>query len=163
MEEAIGAAHRVTRLTSSISPAEMTVDPTFGFNFDMPDQEQTRVLDETYVCNGDRYDESWRHLETSFGETLWIPPLSVIGFDSPYWWLDEEGYTQPAALIIERTGENGMPDVIVDNTHLVFGERFDDEDLKAGAAGCGCRSTDPAAPWLMLLPLLISLRRTRRS
>jgi len=159
--EALLAAYpMISRMTSSVSPTEMTVDPTFVLNPDMGNVNQTRRATEAYDCdNNEGLFEASRELRLADGRRVRLPSrerLSELGL-TEFEWLTRNGMTTPAAAIIERTSDAGKPEVLVDNQGLL------DQQIRAllNGGACGCRSTSPAVGWLAALPLLALLRRRR--
>jgi len=164
----------LSRMTSSISPTEMTVDPVFVLNPDMGLVSNVREAEVVYLCgNGKTWDESARRLELSDGRVLLLPSHDWL--DDNGLTLDEflENLTDINALIIEKTGASGPPEVLQDftdqaaaeddeNNHWVQDE-FGEEEPDDGTSGCGCNSTTTGAPlaWGMALMTLI-LRRRRK-
>ena len=173
--EALFEEHRfVTRLRSSMSPEEMTVDPRFGFNPDLPRPTDITQLDVTVMCS-DADPDWWEaplHLAYPVGLGLTIP-----GFDE----LNRLGMTEfeyvqcqidTTALLIEQLGESGEGQIIVDNRpEYTDGGPLDPvggtdglaaDDASEGAAGCGCNAGGSAAIGGLPLVLLAVLGRRRR-
>ena len=159
--EALLAAHpKITRLTSSVSPAEMTVDPTFVFNPDMGDVAQVRGATERYECGGfsDDVFEASRELTLEDGRVVWLPSLdelSDLGM-SEYEWLTDKGLTRPAAAIIEDTTDSGSPVILVDNRGLLDQQA---SPYAGNNGGCGCAHGSSPIGGFALLPLLLLRRR----
>ncbi|HLT36458.1 MAG TPA: DUF2330 domain-containing protein [Enhygromyxa sp.] len=94
---------KLTRLNTTISPAEMTYDPMFVANPDLPDIDNARITTvEQVLCGGDQ-----------------LYHVDVEGTDTPVCVPDGEGYPSladmPFALRIEKMPELGPPQVITDN------------------------------------------------
>jgi hypothetical protein len=148
----------VTRLRSSMGPDEMTVDPSFVLNPDMPmvapDRHATLVTD----CGNRRYRraEAPRWLELEDGRRARLSPGewgegSVFVRDAVGAW---------AAEIIEQTGRTGAPTLISSNTDAIATALA---DLEAGQ-GCACDSrSTPRLAWLSLLFLPLLRRREVRA
>lgn len=153
----------VSRMTSSVSPVEMTVDPTFVFNPDMGPVDQNRFADEIWFCTDGDMSQSIRELHLADGRILTLPTgeyLSQRGL-TEFEWVQLEGLNVPAAAFIERTGASGQPEVVVDNSQLLadqLAELEGDDDAKKG---CGCAQSPGHAGWLALLPLAAVIRRRR--
>jgi len=160
--ELLLASHpKITRMTSSVSPGEMTVDPTFVFNPDMADVAQVRNAIERYECGG-RFDdvfEAPREVILADGRNIWIPSMDELGNRglSEFEWLEANGLTRPAAALIEQTSASGQPEVLVDNSFLL------DQQIEpyGDSKGCGCNQGSTQVGWLALLPLLLLRRRDR--
>ena len=164
----------LSRMTSSISPAEMTVDPVFVLNPDMGTVSNVRKADLYYLCdNGNSYQASPRRLELSDGRMLLLPSED---------WLAENGMTLDEflnnltdinAIIIEKTGASGEPEILQDFTDDANNEDqannkwVQDEFGTDGATdwlGCGCNSTTStsgAITWFALLGLALVGRRRK--
>jgi MYXO-CTERM domain-containing protein len=94
----------LTRLNTTMSPGEMTLDPTFHANPDLPttfDLSESTL--EQVLCGGD----SLYHIEIDGEDTpLCVPQgASYPSFDGQ----------MPAALRIEQVPMSGPPQVVVDN------------------------------------------------
>ncbi|MEQ1502445.1 MAG: DUF2330 domain-containing protein [Myxococcota bacterium] len=160
----------LTRMTSSVSPAEMTVDPTFVFNADM---EQTVSADrraqvELFCATGGSFYDSPRKLTLADGRSYDLPSSQ---------WLADAGMTEYQylaslmgvyALTIEDTSGSGQPTVLFDYTEQAraeaeaFNADQPSDDLDTHAA-CGCStSTSGAASGVVLLGLAGLAARRRR-
>ncbi|HMV65543.1 MAG TPA: DUF2330 domain-containing protein [Myxococcota bacterium] len=103
------AAHRyVTRLTSSASPDEMTVDPRFVINPDMPDVAQTRAAT---IQSGDCDGDGLERLTLPGGDVVHIP-VDVLSRGEAMSYLS--AFADLPALRIESTGRSGDPVVVSD-------------------------------------------------
>lgn len=156
----------LTRLTSSVSPVEMTVDPTFVFNGDM---EQEVGLQRTakvqMLCGwGGKWSEAPRKLVLPDGRSYDLP--SELWFQdrglTEYEYLSELMTTY--AMVIERTGASGDPEVLFDGSEqaVADAEAFNG-DGEATGAGCGCSGTGGAASALGWLGALALIGRRRRA
>ncbi len=156
----------ITRLTSSISAEEMTVDPIFAINPDMDGVVQIRTAQFITMCNPSvELSDAPRKLLLPDGREMLFPAdyannPSTFDFEG---WIGDVG--DHAAQTIAQTGRNGAAEVRVDNTAAI------DEALKAhnsmavGELGCasGCNQGSGAAfGWLGLGLGLAGLRRRRR-
>ncbi len=147
---------RLSRMTSSLDAAEMTVDPVFVVNPDLRDpavSQNHRAVVE-YDCRGFRIrrENADRTLILADGRRIDLPAESDMGGQSEYEYLEE--HHQINAQVIEQMGESGQPTLIADFTADLFA-------LAAGGAGCGCASGGSAAGWLTLATLPLWLRRRR--
>ncbi|MEO0600604.1 MAG: DUF2330 domain-containing protein [Myxococcota bacterium] len=156
----------VTRLTSSLSADEMTVDPVFVLNADMRDElvDNVRTADLVTECRPNR--RRWkarRRLDLADGRSLRLPSTEDLGFGEELDFLSEQGVI--AAQVIERTAATGMPVVEVDFT--VELEELADRHNRSVGRGCagwrGCSTTDPAGlgATSLLLALVVARRRRR--
>jgi MYXO-CTERM domain-containing protein len=171
--EALFTEHRlVTRLRSSMSPEEMTVDPRFGFNPDLEPPVEITQLDVTMLCTSAAPTvwDAEQFLEYPLGLNLKIPSFSTLSSMG----MTEFEYVQTefsnTALLIEQLGESGQGEIIVDNRpeFTDAGDAgspdtiaFDDVESEEPIQGCGCTASGSSAVgWLPLL-LLAGLRRRR--
>ena len=89
----------LSRMTSSVSPVEMTVDPTFVFNASMGDVESRHDADLVYECGNGRYrDTAPRRLDLEDGRSIRLP--------SEAWF--EANETTPSEFIAELGDVNAM-------------------------------------------------------
>ncbi|MCB9675034.1 MAG: DUF2330 domain-containing protein [Alphaproteobacteria bacterium] len=149
----------VTRLTSSISASEMTVDPTFVFNDGMADVPLVRSASLVFECNGKYRRKADRRLELPNGLAVALPSQR---------WFEKHGMTESeyladlgelGAVRIEQTG-SGAPEVLVDLTGVVA-DQVDGFNGLMGGSGCGCSGTGPGASGALALLGLLGLRRRR--
>lgn len=172
-EDMMGRNTWITRLTSSMSPEEMTADPMFVLNGDMGEVSNQHEASLVYECGTgddalDVYD-SPRRLELEDGRVILLPSMR---------WLDEHGMTGsellaalqlPAALVIERTSDSGAPIPITDNNSTVD-ENTDDfndfvDEINGDGdqpGGCACDATGGGALSLVWLAGLVVAARRRR-
>lgn len=168
----------VTRMTSSMSPEEMTLDPHFVLNADMGEVSNVHQADLVIDCgDGGKWSESPRYIELSDGRQILVPPEtyfrdSGVSTDA---FFDALGSTN--AVVIERTSSTGQPTLVSDygadvdasiadhNAAALDLLPFTPEGYEGTAAGCGC-SAAPASGrvgWLAGLSLLVfGLRRKSR-
>jgi len=153
----------LTRLTSSVSPEEMTVDPTFVFNADMDQdvgKDHVARLDVLCGYGGDRWS-SPQELVLPDGRSYDLPSqewFSTNGVD-PYTYLED--LYRNYAIVIEQTADHGQPEVLVDHTQEeIDAARAFDAILKDGR-GCGCdESSGTGLAWVGALGLLLRRRRS---
>ncbi len=165
----IDAHPHLTRMTSSVSPVEMTLDPTFVFNADM---EQTVALERDatleIICgNGGSWSASPRRLVLDDGRSYNLPSFEW------FWENDTTEYEylsslfKAYALIIEDTTDQGEPVVLYDGTAAAVeaAEAFNAQNrIGEGGepAGCGCQHSGPAGAAFALLGLTaLTLRRRK--
>jgi MYXO-CTERM domain-containing protein len=143
----------LTRMTSSVSPEEMTIDPVFVFNPDMPAVNSIREATETLLCApGINSADAARELYLPDGRRVMLPPRSHMNL-SDFEYLDQVAQlTLPAAAVIEKTSASGEPEILVDNRPSLTGDANDhnlifpyDELSGQSASGCGC-ATGGGAP-----------------
>jgi len=159
----------LTRLGSTMSPSEMTIDPEFGFNMDMeanvPAWHEARLV---FQCDEDEISDTYtapKTLVLSDGTEIRIPSDA---------WLAEHNMTasdylsnlqEPAAAIISETGETGVPTVIFDGSGIIDGfinDLNDETDNLEKSGACGCSAAGGASmAWLALgVPLFLRRRKS---
>lgn len=167
IEAMFDRSERLTRLGSTMSPAEMTIDPMFTFNGDLEQDvsniHQARLV---YLCD-----------EATTDDTYWTAPKNlvvdgetVIRIPSNEH-LSEQGLTEadflagllePAAARIETIGSTGAPEVIYDGSEEIA-ENIDDLNDEADVIeGRGC-STAPGGSLVLGLFAVLPLARRRRA
>jgi len=109
---------KMTRLYTTLSPDEMTRDPVFAFNPDLPDI--SNVHEATFVADCD-----------GRGGLLTLPDGRSLRIEDPALWSSTRGTTDvPFSRRIELLREEGQPEVTVDNRPQLT-PSYDD-------AGCRC-------------------------
>lgn len=171
----------LTRMRSSVSPEEMTLDPTFTFNVDMPEQRPEHHATLVFECDGGPPESAQRRLELPDGLVARVPSADFLQAEglSEMAWMQRLGL--PASLAVEMTATTGEPMVITDNAEEIRtvldalggtpparpGEPLPeqpvvaDDPVSGETAGCGCASTG-GAPWWVLMAGVLVLRRRER-
>lgn len=152
----------ITRLRSSISPEEMSLDPRFVFNGDMSDVNPERSATLTTLCRPGVFEEDApRRLELEDGRTAYLAPSS----EYPGWDASVGALQVHANELVEATARTGAPMAIADNREAIAEAlaAHTDEFAYYTTSGCGCSSTRGMAGGLALLPALLMLRRRRRA
>ena len=158
----------LTRMTSSVSPVEMTVDPTFVFNADMAqsvDTQRTATV-EMYCGDGVSFEDAPRRLVLADGRGYNLPSMRWFWDNglTEYEYLSE--LYQNYALVIEDTSERGEPEVLFDGRDGArdLADAFNDaSDVRIPGVGCGCQHGTPAGLALGLFGVLALGLRRRRS
>ena len=106
----LAAWPKLTRLHTTISPAEMTHDPMFIATPDLPDVDHSRITTiKQVMCGGDR-----------------VFHVDIEGTDTPLCVPEDGSYpdwsTMPYALRVEQIPAMGPPQVITDNAELIASE-----------------------------------------
>jgi hypothetical protein len=136
---------KLTRLYTTLSPNEMTRDPVFAFNPDLPDVSNQH--DATFLADCD-----------GAGGLLTLPDGRTLRVEDPSQWSAsrDEG-PAPFSRRIELLREEGAPMIAVDNRGEIT-PSYDD-------GGCTCvreaRGLTPSALAVMLLLGLAMFRRRR--
>ena len=137
----------LTRLYTTMSAEEMTVDPDFDFNTDAPDVSN--------VFTAKAHFESCQQDFTKREVRIELP-------DGRYFFtrLNQPINQGPNAERVEQYSEVGAPAILKDNSPLILGVI---QELGGGrVGGCGCGATDAgSAAMLALLFGAWSLRRRR--
>lgn len=119
----------VTRLTSSMSPEEMTIDPTFVLNGDMADVSNVHEADLVVDCTTEPdVTKAPRRIELGDGRIVEVPPESWMWSHPGEPWYDEDA---PAAELIEKTGPSGQPEPVRDQSGEAQGS-LDDHNRWVG-------------------------------
>lgn len=165
----------LTRMTSSMSPDEMTVDPMFVLNPDMGDVDNNHLATLVFQC-GDGLDisEAPRRIDLADGREILLP--------SERWFWDNgvstsdymAGVSDVAAIRIEATSGTGQPVLITDqsdadsdglsihNADVRDLMGLDDPEADVAAAGCACDSRGAPAGGFAMLGGLLGLMGLRR-
>ncbi|MBV1862410.1 MAG: hypothetical protein KUG77_28575, partial [Nannocystaceae bacterium] len=160
----------LTRMYTTISPSEMTVDPMFHANPDLGEVENIRTATSRLLCNGDNLwtlpdgrevylpgGESWPNIG---GEEFWeeeVDEMPAAG--APMMLVNN---TEQIEVALRRynteVGYNGVPPE-------QGGELDDSPQPGVDGGGCGCTTSSPVgAVWTMgFLFGLAGLRRRRSS
>ncbi|EDM78204.1 hypothetical protein PPSIR1_00685 [Plesiocystis pacifica SIR-1] len=104
----------LTRLHTTISPSEMTEDPTFHVNADLPEVDPLVVTDSLVMCGGDQvYDVAFEASEDLGGAQI-VQVCQPDGTSYPSF------EAMPTALRIEQIPEMGPPQVVQDNSAAIL-------------------------------------------
>ena len=159
----------VTRLYTTMSADEMTMDPVFNFNSDLADVSNQHTADLITSCEGDTF-----HVKLPQGDTVYGTEPNVWPMDA----MDD----QPAARKVLSLTTTGDGDVTMDNSatiaRLLRDSALDRGDTAAledephftgSGEGCSVGPRDGAetlaghaAPWLLALAALARRRRSGR-
>jgi MYXO-CTERM domain-containing protein len=122
----LAAWPQLTRLNTTMSPGEMTVDPTFHANADLPVVAASQVTTVNQVlCGGDQLF----HVMVEGVDTPVCVPADAT-YPSP--WAD-----MPAALRVEQVPMMGPPQIVTDNAALIASIHEDHETGSECVAGGG--------------------------
>ena len=146
----------LTRMSTSMSPIDMDMDPLFVLNSDMPNVSRTQLATVTWDCRGPRtYSDAYREIALPDGSVQLMPSTSDASDSAGYL----AAYDVPA-LRIERTGRTGEPELQADNAAAAQTElKRHNSDVRAivrtrpgPGVGCSISSTPArfAAAWLVL-------------
>lgn len=147
----IDASPHLTRLFTTMDPSEMTADPIFVFNTELPQEVANNhfAIDRTYGA---------RTLLLADGREIPLPAsaeLERLG-ETELEYMD--ALTSPAALVIADLGTEGEGEVFAD-----FREQAEQDAARFGA-GCGCTTSrrNGLLPGLLIGAGVILRRRRRR-
>lgn len=140
----------LTRLYTTLSPDEMTVDPVFAFNPDLPEVSRFHAAKFARSC------------DASLGE-LELPDGRIFTTNAAEW---PRSSNAPYSARIELLREEGAPEVEVDNAGKMTpgGAAGLDSGLDSDLdAGCGCRGVGGAGGGgLLVVGVLVLLAVARR-
>jgi hypothetical protein len=139
----------LTRMFTTLSPDEMTLDPSFNFSTALADVDNVQQATFTQFCDGDRLlDQGW----------LELPDGRRFATSAPGWQTRIGAVDAPFSARIEALRMDRAPDLLVDNS-----DRLSPSDLVGpGSADGGCQAVTPTF-WVGLLgfSLLCVLARRR--
>lgn len=104
----------LTRLFTTMSPEDMTVDPSFSINPDLADISNVHTAEQVIECSPDWYpwEAPWR-IELPQGGT-------VRGDNTQQWPFDPVVSEMPANRKIVQLSEEGSGDVVADNSQAIW-------------------------------------------
>lgn len=156
------AAPYVTRLYTTMSPDEMTVDPIFDFNSELGDVSNQHNADRVIECSPSVFRS-----EAPFRVVL--EDGTVIRGNGRTWPFEVDG-PLPANRVIRRIGPEGEGRVVTDNTEMIAAALVDSNARIPGppaASGCAVSPRPGAglagfAGLLGLAGLVVARRRRSR-
>ena len=167
----------LTRLYTTMSAAEMTMDPLFDFNAELGDLSNHHVAKQIVSC-----DQSVTELKAPWRVEL--PSGDVVNGAGQRW--PTSTTTQPANRRIEQVATKGPPRVVKDNAAAIrsalrksagpvegshtapgFGDPAHTTEARTIEASDGCslhpaRTNSPTLAWLLAAALLTLATRNRR-
>ncbi len=161
----LDASPYLTRLSTTLSPDEMTTDPYFTYNLELGDVDNVHQAEAYVECGtGGRWDESPVRIVT--------PDGSVIRHESGwagYWGGDGSGgdaptaaEAGPAAAIVEQLGDTGTGTIIEDYRGEIAAKLARDPAPPA-AEGCGGCAAGGASGLSGIALAALALVRRRRA
>ncbi len=139
-QELIDSRPYITRLYTTMSAADMTLDPVFDFNASLGDHSNAHVAERIIECGDEDYTQSeapWR-VELPQGDT-------VFGQGGSW---PVEGEEMPANRVIVQDRNSGEAEVVADNTAEI--DRFIDrhnQRIRDEVSG-GCQTSSVATATL---------------
>ena len=164
MQELLLSRPYVTRLYTTLSASEMTLDPCFDFNPDLPDYDNLHTATRIVHCAPwySTFDAPWS-VELPQGGT-------VRGMGNGNWPFSLDG-EMPANLRVLQIGTSGLGDLVTDNSSTISRLMSESNDaVAAGSSGGGCNcniqsrgQNTGTSFWLLVgLGMLLLQRRRRR-
>ncbi len=137
----------LTRMFTTLSPEEMTVDPLFHENADLPDVSNQHSATRWFACEG----PDW--LELDDGRVI-----ALDGNQAPS--LED----QPWALRVEQTMASGAPQAIEDNEAEIEAslEAWNEDQREIDRGGCGCRAMGIGPEALLFYGVVFGIAWPRR-
>jgi MYXO-CTERM domain-containing protein len=161
MRDLFAAQPYVTRFYTTMSAAEMTRDPAFDFNGNLPDVSNLHTAERVIECSP----------SITQGEAPWrvaLPSGETVRGTGTSWPFTPGTGDMPANARILRVGTEGTGDVIEDNTTSIARALGDHNVTVSGpppasaSGGCSVGTSASSAPVLALLAalgLFVSRRR----
>lgn len=167
VQDLIEAHPQITRLYTTMSAAEMTVDPLFTFNPDLGAVDNIHTAERVVECSAGYYPEEapWR-IELPHGGVIRGTPTDVGNWPTSF-------ASQPANRLITRQGESGAGKVLEDNSAEITADLANySANVKAppkhdtsssGMFGCSLSHQPRTDGWALApLGILLGLSRRRR-
>jgi hypothetical protein len=123
---------KMTRMYTTLSPEEMTKDPVFSFNADLPDVSNVHEATLTYICS------FFQDGPNNTPAILRLPDNREFYVKNPTEWQNRGAGDVPYSVRIELLSEEGAPVVEVDNKDRISGGESDE--------GCACVSVAETVP-----------------
>ncbi len=157
---AIFRAHPyLSRLFTTLSPNEMTKDPVFSFNPDLPEVSNVHSGKITYYCHliaDPTVENTPAVLYTEQGFKLrYASGTGGVDDANPY-----ADIGMPQSQYQEVLREEGAPEVVIDNTELIRAALSDANGSSSG--GCSVAGSGAGASLWMLALGLLALRRRKQ-
>jgi len=167
VQDLIASQPQITRLYTTMSAAEMTVDPLFGFNPDLQAVNNIHSAERVIECGPGYYQEEapWR-IELPQGGVIRGGPSDVGVWPASF-------AAQPPNRLVMRQGESGPGRVLEDNSAEISKGVADysagvkappKHDTSSGVFGCSLAQKRSSGGWVLAslgLALLAGRRRRR--
>ncbi len=163
VQKLISAHPQITRLYSTLSAEEMTIDPLFSFNADLKPINNLHTAERIIECGPGYYEDEapWR-IELPSGGVVRGGPTTLGTWPTAF-------DAQPANLRVLRVGESGAGRVIEDNSSTIqsslkkYGASVPTPS-RHSRSGCGFSGSAPAGGFMLAaLGLAAAVLRKRRS
>ncbi len=149
IQELLDSHDTFTRMFTTLSPDEMTVDPQFEFNPDLGPVSNLHVRERRVGCN-DNWEVRFEGGRVSGDITVWPVELSAL----------------PSNQRILQLGTSGEGMLLEDNTEAIRRSAARLPQFEVTSDGCGCRvgeGSSKGLPFAMFLALLLVSRRRPRA
>jgi len=161
VEQMVERSNKWTRMMSSVSPEEMTLDPQFVLNDSMPDVSREHTATVRLECGeGSERNDAPRNVILPDGRSMLVPSESAVSSEDYNDWIN--ALDLPRAVVVARTSDQGDPVILRDDSDFepVTGVEMPWRRTSSPDANCGGCTTGGSFGWLALTPLL-ALRRRR--
>ncbi len=159
----------LTRLRSSVSPEEMTVDPAFHLVKGLPDVAQTRSAEMIYLCSHEQdpaVRKGHRRFVDSAPRRTTYPGGYEIVLPSMNWMrskgLSDRDYLEDlfsrSALVVEEIDASSKR-LIVEDHRDELRRILEEASWVTDPRKCGCMTLSPRASFFLAPLLLLAIRR----
>ncbi len=123
-QELLGSRPYLTRLFSTMSADEMTLDPLFDFNGDLADVSNIHMAKQIVTCQPGQfpYEANW---------LIQLPQGGILTGEGSGSWPLQIGGDIPANLKIVQLSTSGPGVVVTDNTNMVNAALFSQSGMEA--------------------------------
>jgi len=161
----IDAHPEITRLYTTLSADEMTLDPLFTFNSDLPNLSNQHTAERVIACNPGVYqNEAPWHIDLPQGSTVWGTASEANSGSWP-----AELTPLPPNRVIKHEGSSGTGKVMEDNAAAINAQldaynQGKTAEPSAGGGGCNTgRSRGSSSALIALCLVTLAMARRRRS
>jgi MYXO-CTERM domain-containing protein len=152
-QELIDSSEYITRLYTTMSAEEMTLDPSFDFNPDLDDVSNVHTAERIIEC----------HRSVTRSEAPWraeLPSGLVVrgeGGSTTWPFTPGDDTEMPATISVQEVETSGPGQIVRDNIEDIR-VVLDTHNAAIGTpGGCGCRTTRGSAPGGSVLLLLVGM------
>ncbi len=145
---------KMTRMYTTLSPEEMSKDPTFSFNPSLPDVDNEHNADFTVLCDGSGNVDGSGILRLPDGRRFFINDQAA--------WSARNRTGVPYSRRIELLREEGAPMVEIDNATRLSDSDADSSGCTCLAGGTPASGSSTALSFAALAAAGLLLRRRRR-
>jgi hypothetical protein len=162
VQQLIDAHPQITRLYTTLSADEMTLDPLFSFNPALPNLSNLHTAERVIACNPGVYesDAPW-HIALPQGGVVW----GTANEAATGTWPSELNALPPNRLIV-RAADSGEGKVVEDNSAAIENDlaHYNSGKSAPASAGGGCAAGRgrSSGAWLAAAALGVALIRRRQ-